>query len=84
MRISMFGDVIIESAEDDLGSVETLQDAGTSIYAIVRLDDTSGLYDFEVMRNDDGRGVVSSDPIFETSQDAAAYLDGWVEDIQYD
>jgi hypothetical protein len=60
----MFGDVIIESAEDDLGSVETLQDAGTSIYAIVRL--------------------VSSDPIFETSQDAAAYLDGWVEDIQYD
>lgn len=84
MRTSMFGDTIIESAEDDLGGVEALQEAGSAIYAIVRLDGESGLYDFEVMRNDDGEGVVSSDPIFETSQDAAGYLDGWVDDIQYD
>lgn len=85
MRRTMFGDTIIEDTNDDLGSVEALWDAGDEIYAVIRLDDEgSGMYGFEVIRNDDGEGIVSSEPIFTTSQDAAGYLHGWVSDIQYD
>lgn len=86
MRETMFSDTIIESVEDDLGSIEAFQDAGSDeIYAIVRLDEEgSGMYEFEVIRNDDGETIVSSDPIFATPNDAANYLHGWVVDIQFD
>lgn len=85
MRKTMFGDTIIESSEDDLGSVEAFQDAGDEIYAVIRLDEEgSGMYGFEVMRNDDGEGIVSSEPIFATSREAASYLNEWVIDIQFD
>ena len=81
----MFGDQIVESSEDDLGSCMALQDAGDEIYAVIRLDEEgSGMYEFAVMHNGDGEGIVSSEPIFATSQDAAGYLNGWVTDIQYD
>ena len=84
MRTTVFGDMIVESIDDDLGSIEVLQDAGDEIYAVISLDEEgSGMYGFEVLENMTGEGVVSSDPIFETSQDAAGYLSGWVTDIQY-
>lgn len=80
----MFGDTIIENTEDDLGNIEAFQDASGEIYAVIRLDEEgSGMYEFEVMRNDDGEGIVSSDPIFATAQDAVGYLSGWVEEIQF-
>ncbi|MEE8372502.1 MAG: hypothetical protein V3R87_02035 [Dehalococcoidia bacterium] len=83
MRTSMFGDPIIESASDDLGLVERLQEAGDEIYAVVTLDRyESGKFYFEIMNNSDGEGIVSSEPIFETFMDAADYLRGFVTDIQ--
>jgi hypothetical protein len=81
----MFGDTIIEDAGEDMGVVEAFMNAGSEVYAVIRLDEEgSGMYEFEVMRNDDGEGIISSDPIFATSQDAAGYLNGWVTDIQFD
>ncbi len=80
----MFADMIVESTEDDLGSIENLMDAGDEIYAVVRLDEEgSGKYEFEVMYNEDSEVIVSSDPIFDTVHDAANYLKGWVEEIQF-
>ena len=86
MRTTMFGDKVIESVDDDLGLVEALQEEGPeNVYAVVRADEEgSGLFDFEVMRNDDGEAIVSSDPIFESQQAARDYLRGWVSDVQFD
>ena len=84
MRTTTFGDTIIESTEDDLSEVVELGLMGDEVHAVIRLDEEgSGKYDFEVVRNDDGESVVSSDPIFATRQDAATYLDGWVEEVMY-
>ena len=85
MRKTMFGDTVIESAEDDMGLIEALQDAGDDIYAVVRAnEDGSGKYDFEIMNNEDGEVIISSDPIFDSQDAAKAYLRGWVSDIQVD
>lgn len=84
MRETMFGDTIIETIKDDLGLVESLQLAEDEVYAVIRLDETegSGLYYFEVMHNEDGDTIASSEPIFATVQDAKDYLKGFVTDIQ--
>jgi len=85
MRKTMFGDQIIESTDDDLGSVEAFQEAGGEIYAVIREDEEgSGMYDFEVMENESGEVVVSSDPIFKTQEEARDYLRQYVSDIQED
>lgn len=83
MRITAFGDAIVESTKDDMGLVEALQEAGDEIYAVVRADEErSDKFTFEILRNDNGEILVSSDPIFNSHQDARAYLRGWVSDIQ--
>ena len=83
MRTTMFGDTVIDSTKDDLGLVEDLQEAGDEIYAVIReSEDTPGMYDFEVLQNEDGEMVVSSDPIFDSRDAVRRYLSGWVSDIQ--
>lgn len=85
MRKTMFGDVIIESADDDLGEVDALQDAGDEIYAAVRpCEEGSGKFSFEVMHNEDGEVIVSSEPIFDSPRAIRAYLQGYVSEIQWD
>lgn len=85
MRTTIFGDMVIEDVKDDMGEVEVLQLAEDEVYAIIRLDDEeSGMYFFEVMQNEDGEQLVSSEPIFATIQDAKDYLKGFVTDIQVD
>ncbi len=85
MRKTMFNDTIIESVDDDLGLVDAFQDAGDEIYAVIQRDteDPSKFY-FEVMENESGEAVASSDPIFGSVLDTRAYLRGWVKDIQED
>lgn len=85
MRTTVFGDTVIESDKDDMGLVEALQDAGDNVYAVIREpDEETGKYDFEVMKNESGETVVSSDPIFDTQDAARTYLRGWIRDIQTD
>ena len=85
MRKTMFGDTVIESTDDDLGLVEAFQMADDAIYAVIRADEEgTGKFNFEVMENESGVTVVSSDPIFGSVLDARAYLRGWVKDIQVD
>lgn len=81
MRRTAFGDPVIESTEDDLGLLDDLQDAGEDIYATVSED--AGKFYFEVMHNDDGEGIVSSDPIFDTKEAARDYLQPLVSDVQF-
>lgn len=81
----MFGDKVIESVDDDLGLVEALQETDGEVYAIIRADeDKSGKFYFDVLMNDDGQEIVTSDPIFDSQDAARAYLKGWVSDIQLD
>ncbi len=85
MRTTMFGDTVIESENDDLGLVEALQEAGDDVCAVIRAaEEESGKFDFEIMNNDDGEVIVSSEPIFDSQDDAKKYLRGWVKDIQVD
>lgn len=77
MRITAFGDAIVESTKDDMGLVEALQETGDEIYAVVRADEEgSDKFTFEILRNDNGEVLISSDPIFNGHQDARAYLRG--------
>lgn len=81
MRKTMFGDTVIDSKDDDLG--EALVDAGEEIHAVIREDeDEPGKFYFEIMNNDDGEPVASSDPIFQDEQEARDYLNGFISDIQ--
>ena len=82
MRKTAFGDLVIESVEDDLGEVTADHEAGT-IYATILFDDTGDYY-FEIMENESGDEVAKSEAIFETSSDARIYLGGWLpaSDIQ--
>lgn len=85
MRKTIFGNTIIENITDDLGLVEEFQEAGDDIYAIVRLDEEepSGKCYFEIMHNEDGEMITSSEPIFDDWDDARQYLKGYgVNDIQ--
>lgn len=90
MRKTAFGDTVIESADDDLGEAIMDHEAGT-IYAPIRKDDmgdggpeTKGKFFFEIMENESGEEVASSDPIFDDAQAARKYLTGWLPnaDIQ--
>lgn len=85
MRTTLFGEPIVESVDDDMGLIESLQEAGTDIHAIIYKEDDSDKGDkfyFEVRGNEDGEVIVASDPIFNTFDMARAYLGGWVSNIQ--
>lgn len=83
MRTTAFGDVIVESTKDDMGLVEALQEAGDNIHAVVRLDEEgSGKFYFDILRSETAEDIVSSDPIFDSHQDACDYLRGYVSHIQ--
>ncbi|MEE8372805.1 MAG: hypothetical protein V3R87_03605 [Dehalococcoidia bacterium] len=85
MRQTAFGDVIIESETDDLGSVEALRDAGDEIYAVIRpCEEGSGKFSFEVLHNADGEEIVSSEAIFDSPRAIRAYLQGYVSEVQTD
>jgi hypothetical protein len=77
----MFGDPVIESADDDLGLVEELQDAGEDIFATIRQGE-EGKFGFEVCQNETGESVVSSDDVFEDANSARRYLTPFVKEIE--
>lgn len=84
MRTNFFGDSIIESESDDLGDI--LLEAGDEVYAVVRSNEgeESGKFDFEIMLNESGEIVASSDPIFDNQEAAGDYLRRWITDVQFD
>ena len=82
MRQTMFGDTVIENAKDDLGEAIVDHEAGT-IHAVIR-EDEPGKFSFEIMENENGEGVASSDAFFGDINTARTYLRGWLPsaDIQ--
>ena len=82
MRTSYFGDIVIESVEDDLAMIEALQEAGGDIHAVIYADpDGLGKYDFEIKLNGTGEQIVVSDAIFNSAMEARNYLRYFVHDI---
>ena len=79
MRHTMFGDVVIESTEDDLG-VHIDNDGA---YAMISAGD-DGIFFFEIQGNEEGEERGQSDGIFDSVDDARKYLSGWFaySDIQ--
>jgi len=87
VRTTTFGGTVIERLEDDLGAVEVLEEAGKkNVYAVVRKDEygSDNLFYFEVMRNDDGEVLVSSDPVFRDKSTIRRYLHDFVSEVQFD
>ena len=83
MRRTQFGDWIIESTDDDLDTIEAFQEEDGDVYALIYKEgDTSGMFFFDVLRNDDGELVASSDSIFDSQDAAETYLKNWLTDIQ--
>lgn len=85
MRYSAFGDPYVDSLDDDIGTLETLQDASEDIYAVIF--EEGGEWSFEVYDNGSeipGSMVVASDPIFETANHVVDFLIDYVTDIDFD
>ena len=84
MRNTAFGDPIIESTADDLGSVLPEDCEGADgIHAIIREDDdVPGKFNFAILTNEDGEEIATSESIFDTADDARSYLKDWITDIQ--
>ncbi len=84
MRRTTFGDFIVESETDDMGNAIMDHEIG-DIYAVVQEDEeVAGKFSFEVLENQNGNQVVSSEAIFASADDALKYLSGWLrlESIQ--
>lgn len=82
MRTTAFGDTVIESLDDDLGLVEALQES-EGCYALVRADEEgSSHFYFEIMDNESGEPIVTSESIFVDFAAAKGYLKGYVSDVQ--
>lgn len=82
MRRTMGFEQVVDSIEDDLANVSGFLDNMDDCYAVILKDDAR--YYFDLLTNEDGEPIVSSDPIFETEQAVRDYLKGWVSDIQCD
>ena len=81
MRTTAFGDVVIESAEDDLGEAFMRLDVDPEdcFGEITEVD--PGKFAIEVRTNEDGDEVASSDEFFTSVDDARKYLRGWLTSI---
>ena len=86
MRTDLFGDLVIDSVDDYLGSVEALRKEGWRPFkAYVRRDEDGGdLFYFTVMRTDGDGFIVKSDSIFETREAVVDYLWEWVSDVDFE
>lgn len=88
MRYTTFGDPILESIDDDLSVVLRDYDSD-EIYARVMVDevlhsDGTPRWCFDVMTNEDGDSVATSESIFTSEKTCRDYLRTWLaaKDIQ--
>lgn len=77
MRTNMFGQHVVDSAEDDLGdwlAKESIEpsDVNAEIAA------TDGKWGFEIRTNDDGDEVIGSLEVFESEEAVRDYLKQWI------